>query len=112
MTMSKYFEIRDEGTFIPVVAHRIQPGDYLARRAGFSGIVPSTLVTRLTDLKSAYNNDEGQFIGRTMNIAIKHIHDNWTGLKSEDVIDVQYILGETDTKKRSERHVTTTNESL
>lgn len=101
---SKFFEVRDEGTFIPVVAIRTSPHDYLARRAGFSGIVEQTIVIRLTDLKAGYNGDHGQFTGRTMNVAIDYIHEHWDELNTDEVIDVQFIVGQTDVKKRSERY--------
>lgn len=41
--------------------------------------------------------------GRTMETAHKWIIQNFSGLQDGDVVDVEFILGETSTKKVSER---------
>lgn len=98
---SKLFEIRDRMTFIAVLATAVSGADgYLARRVGFNS-ERFIFLTRLDSAKSQYNSyDWGD---RTMAKAHEYIEQNWDTLNSEDVIDVEFILGETETKKVSER---------
>lgn len=110
---SKLFEVRDEGTFISVIATRMNVSDsnseqenYLLRRASYS-YIPLTLLARSNSILSCreqatYNPYEWSR-GRTMSIAHEYINANWEQLASGDVIDVQHILGEIETKKESER---------
>jgi hypothetical protein len=48
-------------------------------------------------------NDPYDHGDRTWAVAHNHIIENWNAIKDGDVIDVQFILGETKEKKRSER---------
>jgi hypothetical protein len=78
----KCLEIRDDGTFIPVICIRPVPANeaqrYLLRRDGYRGT-------------------------RTKKQAHHWIAEHWREIKDGDVIDVEYILGERPTKKISER---------
>lgn len=100
----KLFEIRDEGTHIPAMAVSIAKSDgYPASRAGF-GDSRYILLTNLLNMHCQYDpykweNSEG----RTMSNAHVFISNHWDRLENEDVIDVQFILGETNEKKVSER---------
>lgn len=100
----KAFEIRDKATFIPVVAVRLESAFdaelYLMARAGYRGTA-YTLLTRLSDLKTEY--DANVWGGRTMPIAHSHIHILFHELESGSVIDVEFILNETQKPKKSER---------
>jgi hypothetical protein len=103
----KTFEIRDSGTFIPAIAIRIdrclEANDkeaLLISRAGY-GDEPLVLLTRLDGGKSCY--DPYDWGDRTWHVAHKYIADNWDFLRSGDVIDVEFILGETERIKLSER---------
>lgn len=112
MIECKLFELRDRATFIPIFAFRnrviLQHADgweihhqttqetredWLLRRAGF-GSQSQHLVT-VADVPIAGNP-------RTYGVAHKYIEEHWNDLRSGDVIDVEFILGETKTKKRSE----------
>jgi len=106
----KMFEVRDRGTFIPVMAILIDttyPNStteelWLLRRAGFSlscwGMI---YLIHIIGKKASYDsNDWGN---RTMSVAHYFIERNWDNLETGEVIDVQFILGETFTKKISER---------
>jgi hypothetical protein len=106
----KTFEVRDEGTFIPVLAIRLWPRTeeerYLLSRAGYGRTVADqiggdyTLLTRLDGGKCHY--DFEAWGNRTLGCAHAYIKNCWDDLKSGRVIDVQYILGETDKPKESE----------
>ena len=98
----KLLEIRDTGTFIPVLVTKITGGDgYLARRAGFMG--EHYLVTKLNTLETGYNIfNSWNGASRTMPVAHRHIENNWDTLKTGDVIDVEFLLGETEVPKKSE----------
>lgn len=118
-------EIRDEGTFIPLLAVDMNPGPdqlnieskhgfwvtndydartYLLRRVGYPcDARPNVLITRLSGDGSPASNDPYRWGGRTMPVAHKYIIENWEKLRDGDVVDVQFILGETKEPKVSER---------
>ena len=106
----KMFEVRDKGTFIPVMCismeHDEQPeqAKYLLGRAGFNK--NSWLIELVWLGNNTASYDPFHWHGRTMHTAHLYIQDNWKILNSGDVIDVEYILKETDTKKTSESEVT------
>ncbi len=89
---TKLFEIRDRATFIPAMAILVSGDDgYLMRRAGF-GAALVYLIALATE-RCAY--DPYNWGNRTMLTAHNFIAENWDVLKSGEVIDVEYILGET-----------------
>lgn len=103
----KFLEIRDRATFVAAVAVSCELSgnsydDYLLRRSGY-GSQRCILLTRLDGVGKAYN-DPCDWDERTWQVAHKYIADNWDEIVDSDVIDVEYILGETDKKKASERH--------
>lgn len=96
---SKLLEIRDAATFIPALAVKISGADgYLARRAGFGE--PMIYLVHLTGEKAHY--DPYSWDNRTMQAAHSYIMGYWNSLRQGDVIDVQFILGETSVKKNTE----------
>lgn len=104
---AKTLEIRDEGTFIPVLAVDIQPENegqrYLMRRCGYPcNGEPNVIITRL-DGDGKASNDPYSWGGRTWPVAHSYIIKKWAELKDGDVVDVSFILGETGTMKISER---------
>jgi hypothetical protein len=111
----KVLEIRDKATFIPVMGINIRPENedqkYLLGRAGYGVTADAQggyiiLVKMTGDIVTA-NHDPfswGSPTIRTMQIAHKHIIDNWDSLSDGDVIDVEYILYETKECKVSERY--------
>lgn len=100
--MTKLFEIRDRGTFIPAMAIRVSGADgYLMRRAGF-GDVPMVYLVMLATEKCRYDPYNWDNM-RTMGNAHNYIMDHWDTLNDGDVIDVEFILGETAAPKVSEQ---------
>lgn len=122
---AKALEIRDKGTFIPALAVDMNPGElpnggytedelkaaldaktaqfYLLRRCGYPcDGAPDVMLTRL-DGSGITTNDPYEWDGRTFPIAHNYIIEHWHELKDGDVVDVSFILGETQQAKVSER---------
>lgn len=105
----KLFEIRDAATTIPAMATRLSARSeaerWLLSKAGY-GVDPGdqhyVLFMRLADCESYY--DPYSWHGsRTMHLAHVHVLEQWDKLKSGDVVDVQFVLGETKEPKLSEQ---------
>ncbi len=105
----KMLEIRDRGTFVPALAVHLSSEEprerYLLERAGFYGMSDMVLVTKLEEGTSSFDPHQWQVRGRTMPRAHLYIQDHWGELKSGDVVDVEYILGETSQPKKSEAQI-------
>jgi hypothetical protein len=98
---TKFLEIRDRATFIPALAIQISGEDgYLSRRAGF-GEVPMVYLIALATEKAHY--DPFGWGNRTMNTAHQFIEANFDALVDHAVVDVEFVLGERDAPKVSER---------
>jgi hypothetical protein len=96
-------EIRDRATFIPafltVMVADNPEQSYLLRRCGWDGGV---VLTRMDNSKGA--SDPYSWTGsRTMTVAHDWLNANYGSVKDGDVIDVEFILGETTERKVSER---------
>jgi hypothetical protein len=108
--IAKALEVRDSGTFIPVLCVDMNPGvnneqEYLLHRCGYPcNGRPNILVTRLDGNGSA-TNDYYAWGDRTFYVAHRHIIEHWHELSDGDVVDVEFILGETSKKKPSEREI-------
>ena len=104
----KLFEVRDRATHIPVMATRVmasvRPEDYPLRRAGFSVGEFYVLLTKLAGETTHYDPYDWR-CGRTLAVAHDHIIQFWDDLASGDVLDAEFILGESATKKLTERLV-------
>lgn len=107
---TKLFEIRDRGTFMPAMATQVRGSDekeiYLLKSSGFSnsnagGFTP-LIILHFLELNEAHY-DAYHWEDRTRFTAHQYIQENWEKLKSGDVIDVEYILGETTEPKMSQR---------
>lgn len=101
----KLFEVRDRHTFLPCIGILTAPGvddDYkerwLLRQAGYGG--PIVLFGRLRG--ETFNYDVYEWRDRTMETAHAYVTANWDRLSTGDVVDVEFILGETTAPKRSE----------
>ena len=110
--ITKLFEIRDRDTFIPVMAtqmdsHENQAQAWLLRRAGFVDVndpsIRYILLCRFFGGRGECYCDPHSWSGRMMVTAHEHMILNWDQLEDGDVIDVEFILGETKVKKVSER---------
>lgn len=106
---SKTFEIRDRGTFIPVLAVRLDPATaadrYLIARAGF-GTSPDSqgeyvMLTKLSDMQEAHT-DPYEWGWPEMTQAHLHIRENFNLLESGAVIDLEFLRGEAACPKLSE----------
>lgn len=121
----KLFEVRDRATFIPVMAVQLTVANqlransteqadrerYLLRRAGYGleqieeqdNSEPYIILTRLSGDDIAAHYDPHTWTSRTMRAAHMHAIQRWDDLKSGDVLDVEYLLGETRAPKVSEQ---------
>lgn len=104
----KLFELRDKGTFIPMMAVRIEitsrSGSYLLRRAGWGA---GDHAVYFMDLEGRHGCQYNRFEWRnprTFGVSHDFIIRNWDDLRSGDVIDVEFILEETEEGKVSEQH--------
>lgn len=110
----KLIEIRDKGTFIPAMAIRLYadegtPDHWLLRRAGYDATQienefaePYIILAKLDGLEAHYDPFDWPN-RRTMGTVHRHLIELWDEIKSGDVIDVEFILGETQVAKVSER---------
>jgi hypothetical protein len=107
--IAKALELRDEGTFIPILCVDMTPSNgeqrYLLRRCGYAcDGRPNVIMTRLDGSGQATNDPYAwPRPGRTYAVAHAYIIKHWPRLADGDVVDVQFILGETAAPKRSER---------
>lgn len=105
LIISKLFEVRDDATCISVLATKMISNNiqekYLLRRVGYADQPVCILLTNLSYYKSAY--DPFDWGNRTMHEAHKYILEHFDNLETGAVIDVEFILGETDKPKESER---------
>ena len=110
---SKLIEVRDDGTTMVCIALKPMPRDE-AERWGWArtGYGVEAEDQRRYVLLAPLAGGEGKLVcdpfkhpgsPRTMPTAHRYIIDNWNVLRSGDVVDVEYILGETKTPKTSER---------
>lgn len=118
MVLAKLFELRDSATFIPIIAILVCPDQdvtdvnlaiteqekFLLRRCGYPPLERNIIICNARgDERGAYC-DPYDWNDRTYKTAHNYIIDNWDNLRDGQVIDVQYILGETTEVKRSESH--------
>ncbi len=105
--ITKMFEVRDRATFIPVMATKMlgtnNENGYLVGRCGFGVEFPLVTVTRFHPCESQYDPYKWCDGSRTMFEAHQYIQKNFDALNDGDVVDVEYILGETSEPKKSER---------
>lgn len=111
MLEAKLFELRDRGTFIPVLAIKLKGkgngsiNDKILERAGLN--YPGSYSILLWDL----NNNRG-FVDcrdwpgapmiRTFPVCHRHIEQCFDSLKHGSVIDIEYLMRETIIPKESE----------
>jgi hypothetical protein len=104
----KLFEVRDRGTFLPVMVTKFRANTeaeaFILHRAGGLGS-PEAFSTFFLELNSLENGSADPYIhpSDTRKIAHQYIEQHWDQLSTGDVIDVEYITGQTDATKVSER---------
>lgn len=105
----KVLEIRDRATFIPVICIRPvaenEAQRYLLRRDGYRADDSETCVIMIDAQCRGVSYDPYHWArdSRTKGNAHLYIEQHWSDLRDGDVIDVEFILGETSKKKISER---------
>lgn len=110
---TKLFEVRDRMTLVPVICIKLapdnEPDGYLLAMAGY-GLLPKSqgkfiLMGKLQTgvLQNRPQDHSGYPAVRTLPMAHQHIEKHWDELTSGDVIDVEFILGETTEAKISRR---------
>lgn len=106
----KSVEIRDRATFIPALAVRLIPDTvqdrYLLARAGY-GLTPErqgayVILMRLDGGNNQASWDPFHWDTRTMQAAHAWLLDHFDEIESGGVVDVEFLAGETATRKRSE----------
>ena len=101
--ITKLLEIRDEGTCIPAMATEAVPDNgrqmAILSRAGY-GESRCIILQHLHKGRATYNPYDWN--DRTYSIAHQYIIQHWDDVADGDVIDVQFIRGETAEKKVSE----------
>jgi hypothetical protein len=113
MLETKILEVRDKATFIPIIATRMVSNDltdkkelYLLGRAGYrnSNGFPPVLLTKAVGGYEA-QVDPYAWNCRTLQTAHLHIEKNFGEIQNGDVVDVEWILGESESPKMSERYI-------
>lgn len=105
MSITKFFEVRDIATTMPVMVTKLQPinsdEDWLIKKGLGSSPYPLFLMTQLA--RGVSNFDPYNWIGeRTTKLAHDFIEKHFDNLTTGSVIDIQYILGEKDITKKSQ----------
>lgn len=103
----KCFEVRDEGTFMPVIAIKPTPENpsqrYLLQRDGYRGdCLESCIILIAPQCRGVSYAPFGWGGCRTMTTAHQYIEERFDSLQDGDVVDVQFLLGETPSPKPSE----------
>jgi hypothetical protein len=103
----KLLEIRDRATFLPCFAMQTTADNseqgYLLRRAGYGPDMPLIIFGYLDASRGKCHYDPYDWNDRTMKTAHNYIVEHFNKLNDGDVIDVEFVLGETTNKKTSER---------
>lgn len=101
---TKFLEIRDRGTCIPVMAQELKPTTFkeieIFRRYGW-GDGAGIIVTRLDNVE-ATNDPYHWNCSRTMRTAHNYINSNFDTIPNYSVVDVRVILGEAAEPAQSE----------
>lgn len=104
----KVLEIRDAGTYFAVLCVDMQPDNdaqrYHLRRVGYPcDGRPNIVMTHVSADGGRASNDPYYWGDRTFAVAHNWITEHWDALADGDVVDVEFILGETAAPKVSER---------
>lgn len=100
-----FIEIRDAATCIPAMAIKMQAANegqrYLMRRCGYPDDGSSIILMRLSSQQAT--SDYSQWDSRTMQVAHHWLDFYFDEVQDGHVLDVEFILGLSDTAKASER---------
>ena len=109
--IAKLFEVRDRGTFIPMLAVQCDPADenerYLLAHAGFGKDAATqrgyVLCGEIDSGKFKMSYDPLDFPDGTLRQAVEHIQANFHALVSGGVIDAEFLRRERTLPRRPER---------
>jgi hypothetical protein len=105
--VTKAFEVRDRMTFIPALAVKLESTDpveiWIMWKGGYHPQANETFVVMVHLGRGEGKIDAFEWKDRTMSEAHKYVAKNFDKLKTGDIIDVEFILGETTVKKTTER---------
>lgn len=104
---AKLLELRDKATFIPLLCIDMNSRNSLQRpllrRCGYPlNGQPNIAIVNLNANGDKFCNDPYYWFDRSYQVAHHYIIEHWVELDDGDVVDVEFILGETTTKKVSE----------
>jgi hypothetical protein len=103
---NKILEIRDRATTMVVWAQSIIPENAIEHRllvrAGFSDTYISIMLWHMDGGSNYASVDPYAWHSRTMHYAHLELQKKWESYKTGDVLDIEYILGETSLPKESE----------
>lgn len=101
----KIIEIRDRATYIPVLAIKMiskNPVEkYHLGRAGYGEEYPLVMLIKIDGAEAQYDPFKWN-CKRTMFCSHQYIQKNYDKLKTGDVVDIEFILGEKPKPKKSE----------
>lgn len=107
---AKTFELRDRATFVPVLCVQLNAApasndEYLLRRAGYGyPLTQYVLMMGLAGGSDRVTCDPYDWADSGTRLAChQYIIEHWEELKSGEVIDAEFILGESTAPKLSER---------
>jgi hypothetical protein len=107
--ITKILELRDRSTFIPVIAIQMSGGSeaqrwrWLLRRAGYTEFGDGSAIVLFRAAGGPATCDLYEWGDRTYRTAHEYIEKHFAEMNDGDVVDVEYILGETKEPKVSER---------
>ena len=109
--IARLFEIRDRGTFIPMLAVQCDAADenerYLLAHAGFGKDTETqhryVLCGEIDSGKFKMSYDPFDFTNGTLRQAVEHIQANFHALVSDAVIDAEFLRGERAAPRPPER---------
>lgn len=109
--IAKTFEVRDSGTFLPVLAVCMvtdnESDRYLVARSGFASTYREqakyVVLWRMSSGGTASADAFDFGTTRTMRVAAKYIQENFHELPTGSVVCVETLLGERAEPKKSER---------
>lgn len=104
----KILEVRDRGTFIPVMATKTVSDNDIERnlisRAGYDTMYGSIILTHLETSESTVDPYKWGMSPRTLWMAHRYINRYFDEIPNNWVVDVEYIRSETQTMKIPERY--------
>lgn len=97
----KALELRDDGTLIPVLAMKMEAASTAERwlfwRAGYPADGSAVVLMDLNTHRASV--DPYSWASRTFAVGHQYVYERFDQLREGDVVDVEFLLGETPTPK-------------